>query len=204
MITVIDIHIGNITSVSRALKHLNIEHLLSDDPAVIGAADRLIFPGVGNFFEASKRLKSTGLDALLKRKVLEQKTPILGICLGMQLFATYGEEGGRSEGLDFIKGKVSYHRASGKGLRLPHIGWNEVGYGDFKVFDSIPNDSCFYFVHSFELIPSEEGIETAYSNYGVDFVAAFQKDNIIGCQFHPEKSQKVGLKLLENFCKGVM
>ena len=204
MITVIDLHIGNIASVSRALKHLSIPHFVADDTGAAVAADKLIFPGVGNFFEASKRLRSSGFDVLLRHKVLEQKTPILGICLGMQLFATYGEEGGRSEGLDFIKGKVSFHRASGKGLRLPHIGWNEVKYENFKVFDSIPNDSCFYFVHSFELIPSDEGVKAAYSNYGVDFVAAVQKDNIIGCQFHPEKSQKAGLKLLENFCKGII
>ena len=203
MITVIDLHIGNTASVSRALKYLDIPHLVSDDIGIIDAADRLIFPGVGNFFEASKILKTTGLYGLLRHKVLDRKTPILGICLGMQLFATFGEEGGRSEGLDFIKSNILYHRASGKGLRLPHIGWNEVRHEGLKVFDSIPDNTCFYFAHSYEMTLSE-AVKAAYSDYGVNFVAVVQKGNIIGCQFHPEKSQKAGLKLLDNFCKGIM
>lgn len=203
MITVIDLHIGNIASVSRALKYLGIEHLVSDDICIIEAADRLILPGVGNFFEASKRLKTTGMFDLLRHKVLDKKIPLLGICLGMQLFATFGEEGGRSEGLNFIKSNILYHRASSKGLRLPHIGWNEIQHEGLKVFDTIPDNSCFYFAHSYEMILSE-AVKVAYSDYGISFIAAIQKDNIIGCQFHPEKSQKAGLKLLDNFCKGII
>lgn len=203
MITVIDLKIGNIDSVSRALRYLGTAHNVSNDIEDVSNADKLIFPGVGNFSEASKRLKLTGLDRLLRYRVLEDNIPILGICLGMQLFATYGEEGGVTEGLDFIKGKVTYHRASEKGLRLPHIGWNEVHYENFKLFDSIHNDSCFYFVHSYEMIISDS-VKIAYSNYGVEFIAAVQKNNIIGVQFHPEKSQQVGFKLLENFCRGTI
>jgi len=200
MITVINIKIGNIASVSRALTYLNIPHVVANDPKVVSRAEKLIFPGVGNFFEAVTRLKSSGLDEVLKKRVLQDKVPILGICLGMQLFATYGEEGGGCEGLNFIRGNIVYHRAKQQGLRLPHIGWNNVRTDGLKIFDAIPDDTCFYFVHSYEIVPSE-AVKAAYSNYGVDFVAAVQKDHIIGVQFHPEKSQEGGLRLLKNFCE---
>lgn len=203
MITVIDLNIGNIASVSGALKNLGIAHKISDSRKDIESAERLILPGVGNFSEAAKRLKTLAIDRSIKKKVLDEGTPILGICLGMQLFAAYGEEGGCTEGLGLIKGRVSYHRAAKMGLRLPHIGWNEVTQEGFRLFDSIDSNSCFYFVHSYEMIP-EETAKAAYSDYGVKFVAAIKKDNIAGVQFHPEKSQRAGLKLLDNFCKGIM
>lgn len=203
LITVIDLKIGNIASVSGALKYLGITHKISDARNDIESAEKLIFPGVGNFSEAAKRIRALGIDKSIRKKVLEEKMPILGICLGMQLFANYGEEGGISEGLGLIKGKISYHRAADLGLRLPHIGWNEVSYKNFKLFDSIENNSCFYFVHSYEMVP-EETLTIAYSDYGVKFVAAVRKDNIVGVQFHPEKSQKAGLKLLDNFCRGII
>ncbi|MBU1912295.1 MAG: imidazole glycerol phosphate synthase subunit HisH [Candidatus Omnitrophica bacterium] len=200
MITVIDLKIGNINSVSRALKYIGIEHILSSNPVDIDKAEKLIFPGVGSFAEAMKRMRNQGLDSALKQAVLSRKVPILGICLGMQLFASIGEEGGKTEGLDFIKARVAYHRASGLGFRLPHIGWNEVEHNDLEIFDSVPEKSCFYFVHSYEFIP-EEQIETGHTNYGVDFVSFVKKNNIIGTQFHLEKSQGVGLKVLSNFCE---
>ena len=202
MITVIDIKIGNIASVSRALKYLGIAHEVSDNLKAIKKSDKIIFPGVGNFSEAVSRLNSKGLDELLREMVIKKKIPILGICLGMQLFASFGEEGGGCCGLDFIKAKVSYHRAGNMGLRLPHIGWNDVSCNGFKIFEGINNKSCFYFIHSYEFIP-EEPVETAHCTYGIDFLAAVQKDNIIGVQFHPEKSQEAGLKLLSNFCQGI-
>lgn len=204
MITVIDLKISNITSVSRALRRLGIGHLVSDQPRDIAEARQLILPGVGSFAEAVKRLRQSGLDAVLRKAVLEEKKPILGICLGMQLFASYGEEGGGAEGLNFIRGQVLYHRASQANLRLPHIGWNDVhgdSFNSFKGCQSFNGDGCFYFVHSYEFIP-EEPVKVAYSHYGVDFVAAVQKDHILGVQFHPEKSQEIGLKFLDNFCQG--
>jgi len=201
LITVIDVNIGNVNSVSKALNYLKVDHKVTNNLDDILEADKIIFPGVGSFYEASKRIKASGIIDALKKRVLEDKIPILGICLGMQLLATTGEEVKKSEGLDLIKGKVAIHRASKEGLRLPHIGWNDVTFKDFKLFDSIKNGSCFYFVHSYEMIPSEE-VKVAYTNYGVDYVAAIQKDNILGVQFHPEKSQHVGLRLLKNYCEG--
>lgn len=194
--------IGNIASVSRALKRLEVEHLVSEKPKDVLDAAKLIFPGVGNFAEARSRLRQLGLDRAIRQKALEEKTPLLGICLGMQLFATFGQEGGGAQGLDLISGKVIYHRASLKGLALPHIGWNDVFFNGMRVFQGIKDGSCFYFVHSYEFIP-EEAVGTAISNYGVDFIAAVQKENIIGTQFHPEKSQEAGLRVLKNFCEGI-
>lgn len=202
MITVIDLEIGNTASVSGALRRLGIPYLLSRDPADIEKADKLILPGVGSFSEAMKRIALARIGEVIKKKVLNEKTPILGICLGMQVFARYGEEGGPTEGLGLINSRVVHHRAKDMGLKLPHIGWNEVHHDDMRIFDSIEDGACFYFVHSYEMILSEDA-KTAYSDYGVKFVAAVQKDNIIGVQFHPEKSQRPGLKLLDNFCKGI-
>ena len=199
MITVIDIGIGNISSVGNALRHLGIPFRMSGRPEEINSAEQLIFPGVGNFAEAAKRLEIFGIDNILRKRVLEDRVPILGICLGMQLFASYGEEGGDNKGVGLIKGKVSLLRTAPP-LPLPHIGWNELHFDDFRLFRSIQDGTCFYFVHSYEMIV-EEPLTIAYSDYGVQFVAAIQKDNIVGVQFHPEKSQKAGLTFLNNFCR---
>lgn len=201
MITVIDLNLGNVASVDKALKHLNIKHVVSDSARDIQNAEKIIFPGVGNFFEAAKRMKNLGLADILKEQVIGKKIPLLGICLGMQLLAGFGEEGGGAEGLNFINGEIKLLRTDKAKLRLPHIGWNDVNFTDFKLFTGIKNSSCFYFVHSYEMILQEE-VKIATSNYGVDFVAAIQKGNIMGVQFHPEKSQEAGLCLLNNFCRG--
>lgn len=178
-----------------------MNHQVSDRPDDIKKAEKIIFPGVGNFKEAAKRMKALGIDEILKERVLRKEVPMLGICLGMQLLATYGEEGGGAEGLNFIKGRVVLHRASQNNLRLPHIGWNEVDHKDIRLFDAIDNKSCFYFAHSYEFI-SDEPVKVGHTRYGHDFVSVVQKDHIIGTQFHPEKSQKLGLRLLKNFCEG--
>lgn len=199
MITVIDIGIGNVSSVGNALRHLGIPFRMSGKPEEINSAEQLIFPGVGNFAEAAKRLEILGIDVILRKRVLVDRVPILGICLGMQLFASYGEEGGGSKGVGLIKGRVSLLRTA-LPLPLPHIGWNEVHFDDFRLFHSIQDGTCFYFVHSYEMLV-EEPLTIAHSDYGVQFVAAIQKDNIVGVQFHPEKSQKAGLIFLNNFCR---
>lgn len=202
MITVIDLKISNIASVNQALKRLGIEHKVVDSPEGLRGCSKIILAGVGSFYAAMQRMYNCGLKEVVRKEVIENKKPILGICLGMQLLASWGEEGGETKGLELIEARISYHRAHRHNLRLPHIGWNDVHYDGFKMFTDIPNDSCFYFVHSYEFRPQER-VDIAISKYGVDFIAAVQKEHIIGVQFHPEKSQRVGLKLLDNFCKGV-
>lgn len=202
MITVIDIKIGNVGSVVRAIEKLKFPYQVTNDPEIINKSDKIILTGVGSFGEASNRIKSSGIYDVVKQKVLNEKTPILGICLGMQLLASDGMEGGESKGLGLIKGKVEYLRCSSMNMRLPHVGWNNVHSGGLSLFESIPENSHFYFVHSYEL-NLEEDVPVATCNYGMEFVAALQKDNIMGTQFHPEKSQTTGLALMQNFLKGV-
>jgi len=200
MIAVVDLGLGNVKSVCRALSFLKVEHLLTSKSVEIAKADRIILPGVGNFYEASDRLRKSGLFDVIRENVLNLQKPLFGICLGMQLLCDSSEEGGGSEGLGLIKGRVRKLRAEEHGLRLPHIGWNDVASGGLNVFKGVEENSCFYFVHSFE-VELAEPIAYAKCNYGCDFVAAFEKANIVGCQFHPEKSQGVGLKLLSNFAR---
>ncbi|MCK4809391.1 MAG: imidazole glycerol phosphate synthase subunit HisH [Candidatus Omnitrophica bacterium] len=203
MLTIIDLGLGNINSVHRALKYLKIEHLISNSVEDISRAQKLIFPGVGSFAEASRRLYSSGIAAAIKECVLEKCVPILGICLGMQLLAGSGEEGGVSQGLGLINACVRKLRSEGQGFHLPHIGWNDISFKEQGVFSGIQNRTCFYFVHSYEMILNESDmIKCAVCNYGVDFIAAVKKDNIVGVQFHPEKSREPGLKLLKNFVEG--
>jgi|TARA_B100001964_G_scaffold117797_1_gene131247 glutamine amidotransferase len=202
LITVIDIKIGNVGSVTRALEKLKFPYQVTDNPELIKKSEKMIMTGVGSYREASNRMKLLGIDSAIRQKVIEEKTPILGICLGMQLLASVGMEGGESEGLGLIKGKVKYHRCTSLDMRLPHVGWNNVHSGDLSLFKSLPENSHFYFVHSYELLLDED-IPIATCNYGVNFVAAIQKDNIMGTQFHPEKSQTAGLSLMQNFLKGL-
>jgi len=201
LITVIDLNLGNIASIANALKCLGFNYEIVDMPQAIEKSKKLIFPGVGNFFEAAKRMRANGIDDIIRRKVLEEKIPILGICLGMQLLAATGVEGGVGRGLGLIEGRVSLHRAGRLGLRLPHIGWNDVHWDKFPLFEGINTEPCFYFVHSYEINLAERA-EIAHCNYGVEFVAAFQKGHILGVQFHPEKSQEAGLQVLKNYCEG--
>lgn len=203
MITIIDLGLGNVNSVSRALTYLRIENVVSADVKEIEKAEKLIFPGVGNFFEASKRMYSTGIAEVIQKEVLENKKPLLGICLGMQLLAKTGEEGGLSDGLGLIDANVSRLKCEKDGYCLPHVGWNDISEHDMKWFFGVEDHSCFYFVHSYEMVLNDSSVEYAASSYGVDFIAVVKKDNVIGAQFHPEKSQQPGLQLLKNFAEGV-
>ena len=198
MIALIDIGLGNIRSVSWALEFLKVEHSLTSDPKELSAAQKLIFPGVGHFGAAARKLKESGLREHLRELVLDRKKPILGICLGMQLFAKCSEEGGDEQGLGLLDSTVRRMEAERLGLRLPHIGWNDVAANDLLMFRNIPTESCFYFVHSYDLRPNGS-LPVATCSYGKPFVAAVEYGNIYGTQFHPEKSQTVGLQLLANF-----
>ncbi len=201
MIAVIDMKLGNVHSVCNALKHLRYEHILTSDADQLRESEKLIFPGVGTFSEASNRLSQSGIRDCIRDEVLNRNKPILGICLGMQLLAEEGEEGGVSQGLGLIKAKVAKLPCDTSTHRLPHIGWNDISNHGMDLLNEIEDGSCFYFVHSYAM-NLEEDCSFASCNYGVDFVAAVQKGHIAGTQFHPEKSREKGLKVLKNFVEG--
>ena len=162
-------------------------------------AERLILPGVGAFPDGMANLGKLGLIEVLNKEVLEKGKPILGICLGVQLFATEGEEHQRTSGLNWISGKVRKFQINDPSLRIPHIGWNDVSsVGRNPLFQDIASP-IFYFVHSYHLVPENPAVIAGTCVYGEKFAAVFQRQNIFGTQFHPEKSQKSGLMLLKNY-----
>jgi len=199
MIAIIDYGLGNTGSVRAALARLGHDSVITDKAEDISAATHLIMPGVGSFADGMREIRERGLEPILRREVLENKKPLLGICLGMQLLGTRGEEGGGTEGLGFVPGPVRLLRADQSAYRLPHVGWNDVVVaGDDPLFAGI--SSCvFYFVHSYVLEPEHAADIAATCNYGGEFAAAVRRGNVYGVQFHPEKSQKSGLMLLKNF-----
>jgi imidazole glycerol-phosphate synthase subunit HisH len=198
MIAVVDIGLGNIRSVTKVLDSLCYEYKVVNNNDSLSNASKIIFPGVGNFFKASELLALSGLSDVIRKKIHEG-TPYLGICLGMQLLADSGEEGGQSDGLGIISGTV-IPMARKKGLRIPHMGWNSVNFEKSKLVRTARTD--FYFVHSYCFDVHDSDVKIHYCDYGdTSFVAAIEKNNVFGVQFHPEKSQKAGLKLIEKFMK---
>jgi glutamine amidotransferase len=203
MLVIIDYGMGNLQSIYKSFKRLNIEATVTGDKQKILNADKLILPGVGHFKQGMKNLEEKGLVDILREKVLAKRTPILGICLGMQLFTDHSEEG-NVDGLALIKAKTIRFKFDNHNerIKIPHIGWNSVKtVKESPVFENVPDDSSFYFVHSFYVNCENKGNILAETKYGNVFHSAFIKDKIIGLQFHPEKSHKAGLKLLENFIK---
>ncbi|PJE81448.1 imidazole glycerol phosphate synthase subunit HisH [Candidatus Pacearchaeota archaeon CG10_big_fil_rev_8_21_14_0_10_32_42] len=198
MIVIIDYGLGNLNSVLNALTLLGIKAEISRDPEKIKNADKLILPGVGAFKEGIQNLEKFGLVEVLNNEVLVKKKPILGICLGMQLFCKKSYEDGEHEGLGWIDAEVI--KFEFKKLRVPHMGWNDVECETtsplFKGGDKI---QTFYFVHSYYPLPKDQKIVTGVCNYGIDFCASFEKENIFATQFHPEKSQTEGLEILKKF-----
>lgn len=195
---VIDYGMGNLRSVRNALSFLGCDAAISGRPEDIEKAAGLILPGVGAFGEAMQNLNVRGLIEPIRRKVLDEEAPLLGICLGMQLIAERSEERGEHEGLALIPGHVRRVPAP-PGLPLPHVGWNPISVVRAEPFLSgIDEGESFYFVHSY-CLETEKQYVAATCNYGVDFVAAVQKGNLFATQFHPERSQTKGLRLLRNF-----
>lgn len=198
MITIIDYGLGNIRSVEKSFLRLNIPCKITNNSNDILKSDKLLLPGVGHFEKGVKSLKSSGLFDVLDEAVKIKKIPILGICLGMQLMTNYSEEG-NCEGFGWINGETKKFNFSTRDLKIPHIGWNNLKIiNKNSIIDSIGENDYFYFVHSY-YITCEEKCIIANSNYGLNFVSLFNKDNIYGCQFHPEKSHNIGLKFLYNF-----
>ena len=196
MIAVIDYGRGNLGSVENALGRLGTRAVVTQDPRVIEEARALVLPGDGAFHDAMSSLQSLGLLDPIKA-ALDEGRPFLGICLGYQLLFTESEEFGQGKGLDVIPGTV---RRFPGGLKVPHMGWNTVEHrGDLRIFEGIPSGAHFYFVHSYYPSAADPSLPVATCTYGLTFPAAMGRGALFATQFHPEKSQRWGLKLLENF-----
>ena len=203
MLTIVDYGVGNLASIKNMLKKVGCDALISSNESEILSADKLILPGVGAFDTCANKLKESGLLSALNKKALEEKIPLLGICVGCQLLMEKSEEGIES-GLGWIKGEVKkfdQQQMTGD-LKIPHMGWTDVELNKPSLlFKNMYDEPRFYFVHSYYPAPINSDDVLMYANYGYKFAAAVERENIIGVQFHPEKSHKFGMKLLENFVK---
>jgi imidazole glycerol-phosphate synthase subunit HisH len=196
MIAVIDYGRGNLGSVENALGRLGMRAVVTEDPRVIEDARALVLPGDGAFHDAMANLQARGLLEPL-RAALDEGRPFLGICLGYQLLFTESEEFGQGKGLDVLPGVV---RRFPRGLKVPHMGWNSVEHtGDLPIFDGVPSGAHFYFVHSYYPTITDASLAVATCSYGVTFPAAVGRGSLFATQFHPEKSQRWGVRILENF-----
>lgn len=201
MIAIIDYGVGNLFSLQCSLSAIGYEAKVTSDVAEIEAADKIILPGVGAFGDAAKKLHETGMDAVVISEAAKGK-PLMGICLGMQLLFEKGYEYGEHDGLGLIPGKVvSMADVIPADYKIPQIGWNALEFRqESPIFKYIKNGDCVYFVHSFYATDCDDAI-IATTEYGADITAAVAKDNVFGCQFHPEKSGDVGLSILKAFCE---
>lgn len=198
MVAIIDYDAGNIKSVEKAVAAFGKEVTVTRDADTILSAEHVILPGVGSFGDAMEKLHDYGLVDVIK-KVVEKKTPFLGICLGLQLLFESSEECEGIDGLGILPGKI-VRIPAGEDLKIPHIGWNSLSYPNRgRLFDGVSENSYVYFVHSYYLKAEDEEMITAVTEYGVTIHASVEKDNVFACQFHPEKSSDVGLKILKNF-----
>ena len=208
-IAVIDYGSGNLRSAAKALEtaanNLNISSkiIVTSDPKIIKQSDKIVLPGQGSFRDCYLGIeKINGLNEILNEFVLEMKKPILGICVGMQLFAKTGYESQETKGFGWIDGEVRKINNMNRELKLPHMGWNEIELKkDCFLFSNIKNKSHMYFIHSYEFMTKQKDYVVATTNYGNPITVSIAKENIVGTQFHPEKSQKNGLIILENFLK---
>lgn len=198
MIAIIDYGMGNLRSVSKAFEAVGHQAMITRDASVIRNASHVVLPGVGAFGDCMANLKQYQLVEPIKGAIQSGK-PFLGICLGFQLLFTESEEFGRHEGLDIFPGKVRAFTKD-QALKVPHMGWNQIAIQKpCPVFEGIADGSNWYFVHSFFVDPADQQITATTTSYGIPFTSSIWKDNVVACQFHPEKSQAVGLQLIQNF-----
>ena len=198
MITIIDYGMGNLGSIRNMLKYLGVESRIVNKSKEIKESTKIILPGVGAFDQAMKRIQEVGFREILDQKALDEQIPILGICLGMHLL-TYGSDEGSLPGLGWVPANtIRFPRNNG--LKVPHMGWNHVIPSTPSILtDMLPEESRFYFVHSYYVRAENERYSILKTSYGIDFDSGIQKENIYGVQFHPEKSHKYGMQLLRNF-----
>ena len=201
MIAIIDYGVGNLFSLQSSFRKIGADILVTSDPEALRKADKLILPGVGAFADAAKKLRESGLDRVVKEEAAKGK-PIMGICLGMQMLFEKSYEYGEHEGLGLLKGSVVPMAGVIPGeLKIPHIGWNALHIRrENTLLCYVNQDDCVYFVHSFYATGCEDSL-IASAEYGEELTAAVEKGNIMGCQFHPEKSGEVGLAILRAFCE---
>jgi len=203
-VTIVDYNSGNISSVINSFQQVakdKVNIKVTSDLNKIKLSDKLVLPGQGSFKSCIEALNDIeGLVEALNDFAVINKKPLIGICVGLQMFADVGYEEKQTKGLGWIPGKVSKIDNKNGKYKLPHIGWNQIKIVKHsKIFENIENDSHMYFVHSYEFIPEDEDIISATTNYSSRIVCAVEKENIFGTQFHPEKSDKIGLKIIENF-----
>lgn len=200
MTVILDYGIGNVSSIYNMLNRLGIPSIISSRPEVVNDAGKIILPGVGHFDYCMKQLKAAPFFENLNKKVLEEKTPILGVCVGCQMLMNESEEG-EEKGLGWISGKVIKFRADAlpASLKVPHMAWTEVNVKPQQLLFNEIQDPRFYFVHSYHLLCNDDSCITSTATYGYEFIASIKYSNIQGVQFHPEKSHKFGMKLYENF-----
>ena len=201
MIAIVDYGVGNLFSLNSSLAAIGAESLVTSDPKALAAADKIILPGVGAFEDAAKKLRDSGLAEVLKAEAKKGK-PLMGICLGMQMLFDKSFEYGEHEGLGLIPGNVRpIADVIPASYKIPHIGWNALHFkGNHPLFSKIKEGDCVYFVHSFYAADCEESI-IATAEYGPELTAAVARGNVMGCQFHPEKSGAVGLAILQAFAE---
>lgn len=205
-VAVIDYGMGNLHSVASALEHVGAgEVSVSNDPAVLARADRVVFPGVGAIRDCMAEIRRLHCDELLLRALREQRKPVLAICVGLQALMHHSEENGGVPCLDILPGEVRWFGGAlrdeqGNRLKVPHMGWNQVHQScDHPLWRDIPDGSRFYFVHSYHVHATDRSLVAGTVRYGVEFDAALARDNLFAAQFHPEKSHTAGLQLLRNF-----
>ena len=203
-VTIVDYNSGNISSVINSFKEVakdkvNIE--VTSDLEKIKSSDKVVLPRQGSFKSCIEALNGiNGLVDTLNEFAINSKKPLLGICVGLQMFADIGYEEIETKGLGWISGKVSKIDNQNGKFKLPHIGWNQINIvSDSKIFKDIENNSHMYFVHSYEFIPKDKGVISATTDYSSNIVCSVEKENVFGTQFHPEKSDKIGLKIIDNF-----
>ncbi len=203
-VTIVDYKSGNISSVINSFKEVardKVKIEVTSDINKIKSSDKVVLPGQGSFKSCTDALKGiNGLVETLNEFAINNKKPLLGICVGLQMFADTGYEETETKGLGWISGKVTKIENQNGKYKLPHIGWNEINIlKDSRIFKDIKDKSHMYFVHSYEFVPNDKNVVSATTNYTSNHVCAVEKDNIFGTQFHPEKSDKIGLKIIDNF-----